>query len=195
MTGKLQRPASAVITDEWFARPPPANVVAGEGSWIHSAYAFLHCRSRREPAVAIGRSSGIYSGTMFELGPEGEVAIGDYCALVGVVFATNRRVRIGDYCFLAHEVVIADTPFATPGAARGPDLGAAPAADTCVALADDVWIGAGAILLDGARIGRGAIVGAAAVVDFEVPDYAIVAGNPARVMGFVRPLAGAGGIR
>jgi len=195
MTSEPQRGASIVITDEWFARPLPANIVAGEGSWIHSAYAFLHCRSRREPAVAIGRASGIYSGTLFELGPAGEVVIGDYCTLVGVVLATNRRVRIGDYCFLAHDVVIADTPFATPAAARDADPGAGPASDICVELDDDVWIGAGAILLDGARIGRGAIVGAAAVVDFEVPEYAIVAGNPARVVGFARPLAGAGAIR
>lgn len=46
----------------------------------------------------------------------------------------------------------------------------------------DVWIGHGALILPGARIGSGAIIGAGAVVGGSVPDYAIVAGNPARVL-------------
>jgi virginiamycin A acetyltransferase len=46
----------------------------------------------------------------------------------------------------------------------------------------DVWIGHGALILPGARIGSGAIIGAGAVVAGEVPPYAIVAGNPARVI-------------
>lgn len=46
----------------------------------------------------------------------------------------------------------------------------------------DVWLGDGAVILPGARIGNGVIVGARAVVAGEVPDYAIVAGNPARTL-------------
>lgn len=46
----------------------------------------------------------------------------------------------------------------------------------------DVWIGAEALILPGARIGSGAIVGTRAVVSGEVPPYAIVLGNPARVL-------------
>ncbi|MES0123192.1 hypothetical protein NKL05_13970 [Mesorhizobium sp. C420B] len=44
---------------------------------------------------------------------------------------------------------------------------------------DDVWIGFGATVLSGIRIGKGAVVGAAAVVTKDVPPYAIVVGNPA----------------
>ena len=40
------------------------------------------------------------------------------------------------------------------------------------------------MLTSGARLGAGAVVGAAAVVDFEVPPYAVVAGNPARIVGY-----------
>lgn len=46
----------------------------------------------------------------------------------------------------------------------------------------DVWLGDGAVLLPGARLGNGVIVGARAVVAGVVPDYAVVAGNPARVI-------------
>src|SRR5205823_2738487 len=153
----------------------------GEGSWVYSAYAFLHCRSRRPVAVHIGRNTGVYEGSLFDLGPAGEVVIGDYCALVGVIVATNARVVIGDYALLAHDVVIADRYAASPW--RDGSAAAAPGAAPAVVLGEDVWIGARATLLAGARIGAGAIVGAAAVVDFEVPPLAIVAGNPARIVG------------
>ena len=46
----------------------------------------------------------------------------------------------------------------------------------------DVWFGHGALVLPGARIGNGVIVGAGAVVGGIVPDYAVVAGNPAQVL-------------
>ena len=46
----------------------------------------------------------------------------------------------------------------------------------------DCWIGHGALILPGARLGAGVIVGAGAVVSGEVPPCAIVAGNPARVI-------------
>ncbi|RFA25156.1 hypothetical protein CAI21_19880 [Alkalilimnicola ehrlichii] len=51
-----------------------------------------------------------------------------------------------------------------------------------VIIEDDVWIGNNCIVLKGVRIGRGAIVGAGAVVTKDVPAYCIVGGNPARVL-------------
>ncbi|MEM9809040.1 MAG: acyltransferase [Cyanobacteria bacterium P01_D01_bin.56] len=50
-----------------------------------------------------------------------------------------------------------------------------------VAIGDDVWLGAGAIVLDGVSIGQGCIVGAGAVVTKDIPDYAVVAGVPATI--------------
>jgi acetyltransferase-like isoleucine patch superfamily enzyme len=49
-----------------------------------------------------------------------------------------------------------------------------------IEISDDVWIGAGATILDGCTIGKGAVIGAGAVVTKSVEPYAIVAGIPAR---------------
>ena len=51
-----------------------------------------------------------------------------------------------------------------------------------VNIGDDSWIGYRAIILPGVTIGKGVVVGAGAVVTKDVPDYAVVAGNPARVV-------------
>jgi hypothetical protein len=51
-----------------------------------------------------------------------------------------------------------------------------------VRIGHDVWIGRSAIVLPGVDIGHGAVVGAGAVVTKSVPPYAIVAGNPARLI-------------
>ena len=51
-----------------------------------------------------------------------------------------------------------------------------------VTIEDKVWLGGGAILLPGVRIGRNAVVGAGAVVSRDVPANTVVAGNPARVI-------------
>lgn len=53
---------------------------------------------------------------------------------------------------------------------------------TPVTIGHDVWIGHGAIVLAGRSIGTGAVVAGGAVVTKDVPDYTIVAGNPARII-------------
>jgi acetyltransferase-like isoleucine patch superfamily enzyme len=177
---------SSVLDHDWFPRPLPANVVIGERSWCYSSFAFLHYVSRRPCGVRVGRNSGIYNGTFFELGPDGDVDIGDYCTLVGAIICTNGRVRIEDYAFLAHEVVLADAATAVPSELEASS--SCPEGDPTshIRIGENCWIGARAVLLSGADIGQGAIVGAATVVDFVVPPYAIVAGNPATIVGWAQ---------
>ncbi len=172
------------LPHDWFDAAMPRNVRIGDGSWLYSSFAFLHCCSTEPVAVRIGRSSGVYHGSFFELGPRGSVAVGDFSALVGVIISTNGAVSIGDYCFLAHEVVIADGVAARPWRAADAALRGTEQGSPAVTIGDDVWIGAGAIVQGGVRIGTGAIAGAAAVITRDVPAYAIVAGNPAEPVGW-----------
>lgn len=53
-----------------------------------------------------------------------------------------------------------------------------------VTISSDVWIGARVIILPGVTIGKGAVIGAGAVVAKDVPDYAIVGGVPAKIIGY-----------
>jgi len=56
-----------------------------------------------------------------------------------------------------------------------------------ITIEDNVWIGGGAILLPGVRVGKNAVVGAGAVVSRDVPANTVVAGNPARVIREIEP--------
>ncbi len=56
--------------------------------------------------------------------------------------------------------------------------------NSIVEIEDDVWIGYGAIIISGVKIGRGAIIAAGAVVTKDVLPYSIVAGNPARLLSY-----------
>jgi maltose O-acetyltransferase len=58
-----------------------------------------------------------------------------------------------------------------------------PEDDLGVVIEDDVWVGGNATILHGVTVGRGAVIGADAVVTKSVLPYSVVAGNPARVIG------------
>jgi acetyltransferase-like isoleucine patch superfamily enzyme len=59
-----------------------------------------------------------------------------------------------------------------------------------VTIEDDAWIGSGAVILPGVRIGRGAVVGANSVVTEDVPPLTVVAGLPARPIRQLPPPPG-----
>ncbi len=104
---------------------------------------------------------------------------------------SQETLRIGKFCQIAHGVrfIGASANHATDGITTFPFavfdpetmLGYQPDSRDMV-IGHDVWLGYGAMVLPGARIGNGVIVGAGAVVRGTVPDYAIVTGNPAQVV-------------
>lgn len=56
-----------------------------------------------------------------------------------------------------------------------------------VTIGDDVWIGAGSIIMNGVTIGEGAVVGCGSVVTHDVAPHTVVAGNPAKVIRTINP--------
>jgi acetyltransferase-like isoleucine patch superfamily enzyme len=125
------------------------------------------------------------------------VMIGEQAIIHGRINGTcviGDKAWIGPQSFLdARDLVIGNNVGWGPGAkVCGSEHTGVPidvpiiATDLCIApvrIADDADIGTGAIVLPGITIGRGAIVGAGAVVTHDVAPYAVVAGSPARVIG------------
>jgi len=105
-------------------------------------------------------------------------AVGDFCNLYGfeggldigcdVLFASGCRVVPSSHGFDDPSLPVAAQPSSSKG----------------IRIGDGAWIATNAVLLDGVKIGRGAVVGAGAVVTRDVPDYAIVAGVPAKILRF-----------
>lgn len=93
-------------------------------------------------------------------------------------FLDSNRITVGDNVMIGPNVTVI-----TPNHSRDPEgrrrFGtiAEP-----VTIEDDVWIGAGAIILPGITVGKGSVVGAGSVVTKNVPSGVTVAGNPARIV-------------
>lgn len=121
---------------------------------------------RKGPGMTIGANTAIYNNVQFGRGGKDPIIIGKNCTLTG--------------CFiLGHD--------ASTNAALGIRFGQ-PSPQQETVIEDDCFIGVGAIVLMGVRVGAGSIVGAGAVVTKDVEPGTIVAGNPAKVVGTVAEL-------
>ena len=150
------------------------------------AWCARHILARVGEGVNIGRSvdfsSKVTIGRESSMGDrsylQGEIHIGDY-----VMMGQECRIYPQNHCTQRTDI---------PMCKRGE------AAERPVHIGDDVWIGSRVTILPGVSIGTGAIIGAAAVVTKDVPEYAVVGGNPARILkrrqdGGASRLAVAGG--
>ena len=68
---------------DWYAGSIPENVVLDDSAYVETSFSFCLCRSRREEAVRYGRGASSYLGTMFDVGPQGRVELGDYALVHG----------------------------------------------------------------------------------------------------------------
>lgn len=118
-------------------------------------------------------------------GGVGDVDIGAHTTInSGVVIYTGNGVRIGRHCAIAANCTFAPVNHEIGSrGARITDQGFMPSRGGIV-LEDDVWIGANVVLLDGAVLRQGCVVGAGSLVRGELPPYAICVGSPARVVGY-----------
>lgn len=132
-------------------------------------------------------------GELFVFAHGGEISIGEWCYVgEGTRIWSSASIEIGNRVLISHSANIFDSlthpirasrrheqtkQIFRSGHPRHISLDESP-----VRIEDDAWIGAGAFVLRGVTIGKGAIVAAGAVVTKDVAPYTIVAGNPAVVV-------------
>jgi len=182
------------LPHDWYPGDIPANVQLGCDVFIDTSYAFAAFHSKLHPGLSMGAAAGSYDRSSFVVGPSGVVTVGDYTCLNGTYIICEERITIGAHCLLAWGSVLSDSWAVAPVAARRAALRAvvqghlpSPAPPQPVTLEDNVWVGFGAVVLPGTTLGRGCVVGCRTVIAMNVPPYAVVVGDPARIVRFLEP--------
>lgn len=124
--------------------------------------------------VSVGKGSyGMLNVQSFSPSSGEKLVIGNYVSIAtGVLFilGNNHQMQtITTFPFLSHN----STQSSLDSLSNGPIL-----------VDDEVWIGTNSMILSGVSIGKGAVVAAGSIVTKNVPPYAIVGGNPARVIRY-----------
>jgi acetyltransferase-like isoleucine patch superfamily enzyme len=182
------------FTGGWDYASLPTNIRIGQNCHLEDRSLFTRFRSQLDDGLVIGDRVRAHTWTRFTVEREGRLVIGSDCVLVGAIFWCAKSITVGQRVLISYNVMIADSdfhprdpvlrkqdaealaPFAQPGAR-------APVVARPIVIGDDVSIGIGAIILKGVHIGAGARVQAGSVVTANVPEGAVVAGNPARILG------------
>lgn len=149
--------------------------------------------------LTIGNGS-IIAGSFIYESEKGRIAIGDNCHIGRSLFISRSSILIGNNVTIAWDVLVydhdshslnylnrrQDTINEFNDLSNGRSFVASKDWSNVntkpIEIKDDAWIGMGATILKGVTIGKGAIVGARSVVTHDVPDWTLVAGNPAKVI-------------
>ncbi len=180
-------------------------IIGLTGRTFVSPFADIHC-----PRLSLGERVFIDDDvTVYAHRDGGEVRIGPECSVQrhtifelaqggNIIIGRNTHIQAGCHLTAAlGSICIGDDVQLAPRCALYPyqhgyrDLEQAMCWQPItskgdIVIEDDVWLGVGAIVLDGVTIGRGAVIGAGAVVTESIPAYAIAVGAPARVVGHRR---------
>jgi len=131
-----------------------------------------------------------FSGVNFT----GRAQIEPYCRLTGdpeITIGDNFYMNTG--CHILGEIIIGNDVLIGPktviwgrdhGIRRGELIRKQPRIKRPIKIGNDVWIGANVTVLKGVCIADGAVIGAGSVVTRNIPEYAVVAGNPAKVINY-----------
>lgn len=157
----------------------------GEGSSVqiagHCVASSIYFEIASNVSVRIGDHCGLGALTI-HAAPDTTVSIGarsNFNSVVRLLLHERGAIEIGPDCLIAaHTDLTISDMHSILDAATGARVN--PAAD--ISIGEHVWIGEGALILKGVRIGRDSIVGARAVVTKDAPAGVVVAGNPARIV-------------
>jgi acetyltransferase-like isoleucine patch superfamily enzyme len=158
----------------------------GDGSMIGFPQSVIFGEGR----IAIGRGTAVgplaslSAGMPSQAGMRGEpiITIGDRCTLgKGIGIVGHERIDIGHDIWTGHYVYVTDQNHGYEDIDL--PIGVQMWKNEPVSIGDGSWLGHGAIVLPGSRIGKHVVIAAGAVVaGLHVPDNAVVAGVPARVV-------------
>jgi len=126
-----------------------------------------------------GKNVNIEHGVFFASGRD--IEIGDNSGL-GLNSRIMGPLKIGNDVMMGPDVMIFTQNHETGRLDIPMRLQTAP--KKSVVIEDDVWIAARAIILSGITIHKGAIIGAGAIVTKDVPEYAVIGGNPGRIIKY-----------
>jgi len=179
---KLKKLVDGLIMNQTQTRPrwyirllAPLYQHRGRHSVIHSSVRMDTPPYRR---FFLGKNSVIESFSCIN-NAVGDVVIGDHTR-VGLHNTIIGPVKIGNHVNLAQGITVTalNHTFTNPEK-RIDEQGVS---TTPVAIGDDIWIGANAVILPGVTIGEHSVVAAGAVVTKDVPPHSLVAGVPARII-------------
>ena len=118
-------------------------------------------------------------------GGSGDVIIGPHSVInSGTVIYSGNGVRVGAHVAIAANCTLAPVNHEIKDRHRLIREQGFMASRGGIVIEDDVWVGANVVILDGAVLRRGCVVGAGAVVRGELPPYSINVGVPARTIGY-----------
>ncbi|MEU4549340.1 acyltransferase [Nonomuraea dietziae] len=149
----------------------PVGAIFGE-RWIEIGG---HTLIGERVSLSCGMGPGV------DLGPDSILRIGASCSIGrGSHIVAHQSIDIGDHVFTGPYVYVTDQNHVYDD----PDMpiGRQWPRNNPVSIGDGSWLGAGAIILPGTRIGRQCVVAGGAVVRGEFPDHSVIAGVPAKVV-------------
>jgi acetyltransferase-like isoleucine patch superfamily enzyme len=146
-------------------------------------------RGRSVRRSSVHRSSKVEAGsTLIDSRMDKHSFCGYDCTVlnadIGAFVSIANRVSIGREAHPMHFVSMSPVFLSHKDSVKTKFANISFPHETRTVIGSDVWIGDGVFVKAGVRIGNGAVVGMGAVVTRDVPDYAIVAGNPARLLRY-----------
>lgn len=159
----------------------PKKIIIGDNV-IFDDNTVIDAKGEKNQGITIGNNAVLGRNSILSC-KGGDIQIGDYTNIgPNNSLLSETILSIGEYVFTAgntymvaggnHGFQRKDIPiYHQPSVSRGG-----------IILEDDIWIGASVTILDGARIGKGSVIGAASLVNKEIPEYSIAHGVPAQVI-------------